>query len=86
MPDPLLAHRVWSDFLFTKTVSPTERSSITLARIALHPAPDILIPQRGCSAPITAVSEQVGILAFGPTAAGAQLEGSKAFMKDILHK
>lgn len=30
--------------------------------------------------------EKLGILAFGPTAAGAELEGSKAFMKDILRK
>ena len=30
--------------------------------------------------------EKVGILAFGPTAAGAELEGSKAFMKDVLRK
>jgi phosphoribosylamine-glycine ligase len=28
----------------------------------------------------------VGVLAFGPNKAGAELENSKAFMKDILHK
>ena len=41
---------------------------------------------RAPSEPARAAALQVGILAFGPTAAGAQLEGSKAFMKDILHK
>jgi len=29
---------------------------------------------------------EAGILAFGPSAAGAELEGSKAFMKDVLAK
>ena len=43
-------------------------------------------PEDPLTAGVVDALNEVGILAFGPSKAAAELEGSKAFMKDILQK
>lgn len=43
-------------------------------------------PEDPLTAGVVDELEKAGILAFGPNKAAAELEGSKAFMKDILQK
>jgi phosphoribosylamine--glycine ligase len=63
-------------------------SSVQVVDWAKSNAIDFVVvgPEDPLTAGVVDELEKAGILAFGPNKAAAELEGSKAFMKDILQK
>ena len=71
-----------------KTQSPGPATCAQVVEWAKANTIDFVVvgPEDPLTAGVVDELEKAGILAFGPNKAAAELEGSKAFMKDILQK
>lgn len=71
-----------------KNVAGDPADVTSIVRTAVNHAIDFVVvgPEAPLVAGLVDALDSAGVLAFGPRAAGAQLEGSKAFSKRFMHK